>query len=83
MPLRDPEEGDRGHEGEDWRPGGRNHGARQEARGSDGAAEGGQRVALTPRGRKMGVEKDIKMIDDMVVNLRVGHTTDDEKKKYA
>ena len=31
----------------------------------------------------MGVEKDIKTIDDMVVNLRVGHTTDDEKKKHC
>ena len=31
----------------------------------------------------MGVEKDIKMIDDVVVNLRVGHTTDDEKKEHC
>ena len=35
------------------------------------------------RGKKTGFEKDIKMIDDMVVNLKAGHTADDEKKKYC
>ena len=38
-------------------------------------------MALTPRGKKTCFENDTKMIDDMVVNLKVGHTADDDEKK--
>ena len=41
------------------------------------------RVALTLRGKKVGFEKAIEMIEDMVVNLKVGHTADDEKKEHC
>jgi len=40
-------------------------------------------IALTLRGKKIGFEKVIKMIDDMVVNLKAEQTADDEKKKYC
>ena len=41
------------------------------------------RVELTLRGKKVGFEKAIEMIEDMVVNLKVGHTADDEKKEHS
>merc|ERR1719241_188 len=40
-------------------------------------------IALTLRGKKIGFEKVIKMIDDMVVNLKAEQTADDEKKEYC
>ena len=41
------------------------------------------RVALTLRGKKVGFEKAIEMIEDMVANLKVGHTAYDEKKEHC
>merc|ERR1719379_392577 len=40
-------------------------------------------IALTLRGKKIGFEKVIKLIDEMVVNLKAEQTADDEKKKYC
>merc|ERR1719261_994121 len=40
-------------------------------------------IALTLRGKKIGFEKVIKMIDDMVVNLKAEQIADDEKKEYC
>merc|ERR1719390_487234 len=40
-------------------------------------------IALAIQGRKIGFEKVIKMIDDMVAELKVEQTDDDNKKNYC
>merc|ERR1711924_165009 len=40
-------------------------------------------IALAIRGKKIGFEKVIKMIDDMVVTLKTEQTDDDNKKEYC
>ena len=41
------------------------------------------RVELKLRGKKVGFEKAIEMIDDRVVILKIVHTADDEKKEHC
>merc|ERR1719316_354876 len=40
-------------------------------------------VLLALRGKKMGFDKIIKMIDDLIVTLKTEQTNDDEKKSYC
>jgi len=40
-------------------------------------------IALALQGKKIGFEKVIKMIDDMVVNLKTEQRDDDAKKEYC
>merc|ERR1719316_1913503 len=40
-------------------------------------------IALTLRGKKIGFEKVIAMIDEMVVNLKAEQVADDDKKEYC
>merc|ERR1711924_339029 len=40
-------------------------------------------IALAIRGKKIGFEKVIKMIDEMVVTLKTEQTDDDSKKEYC
>merc|ERR1719265_853328 len=40
-------------------------------------------IALALQGKKVGFEKVIKLIDDMVVNLKKEQTDDDDKKEYC
>merc|ERR1719281_1525473 len=40
-------------------------------------------IALALRGEKIGFEKVIKMIDEMVANLKAEQIADDEKKEYC
>merc|ERR1719207_282135 len=40
-------------------------------------------IALAIQGKKIGFEKVIKMIDDMVVTLKTEQTDDDNKKEYC
>merc|ERR1719310_2476840 len=40
-------------------------------------------IALAIQGKKIGFEKVIKMIDDMVATLKVEQTDDDNKKEYC
>ena len=40
-------------------------------------------IALSLRGKKIGFEKIIGMIDDLVVELKVEQETDDKKKEYC
>merc|ERR1719316_966913 len=40
-------------------------------------------IALALRGRKIGFEKVIKMIDEMVVTLKTEQDDDDHKKEYC
>merc|ERR1719355_51531 len=40
-------------------------------------------IALSLRGKKIGFEKVIKMIDDLVVELKKEQQDDDDKKEYC
>jgi hypothetical protein len=40
-------------------------------------------IALALRGKKIGFDKIIKMIDEMVINLKKEQTDDDRKKEYC
>merc|ERR1719473_1045345 len=40
-------------------------------------------IALSLRGKKIGFEKVLKMIDDMIKQLKTEQTDDDEKKEYC
>jgi len=49
-------------------------------------AKGGPRldfIALAIKGQKVGFEKVVKMIDEMVANLKTEQTDDDDKKSYC
>merc|ERR1719199_2472555 len=40
-------------------------------------------ITLALQGKKVGFEKVIKLIDDMVLNLKTEQTDDDDKKEYC
>merc|ERR1719316_849564 len=40
-------------------------------------------IALSLRGKKIGFEKVLKMIDDLVAQLKTEQKDDDEKKEYC